>query len=159
MVEYHLFWSFCGQNDCYDGFPDFRKDGVQPYFTVVASEWIVRGHFIRGQPSIKMRQTIKWCSAVCLTIVRPNMFWLLQSLLIFYQTILFGQAISLLPNMYSIIYRQAEAEEASAGTQEHTSANHLQVLFPSPVHFSYKSLKKSLSISGNWQCLYFQQLC
>ena len=38
----------------------------------------------RDRPSTKMRQTIKRCLAFCLTIVRPNMFWLLLSLLIFW---------------------------------------------------------------------------
>ena len=47
MVEYHLFWSFCGQNVCYGGFPDFRKEAVQPYFAVLASEWIAKGHFMQ----------------------------------------------------------------------------------------------------------------
>ena len=78
--------------------------------------------FCRGRPSIKMRQTIKWYSAVCLTIVRPNIFWLLQSLLIFYQTILFGQAISLLPNMYSIgKLRQKRPQQEHRNTLHQTT--------------------------------------
>ena len=93
-----------------------------------------------------MRQTIKWYSAVCLTIVRPNMFWLLQSLLIFYQTNHFGQAISLLPNMYSIGKLRQKRPQ-----QEHTSPNHLQVLFPTPVYFSHKSFKQTLLIVNFWE--------
>ena len=100
----------------------------------------------RDRPSIKMRQTIKWCLAFCLTIVRPNMFWLLQSLLIFYQTNHFGQAISLLPNMYSIGKLRQKRPQ-----QEHTSPNHLQVLFPTPVYFSHKSFKQTLLIVNFWE--------
>ena len=38
----------------------------------------------RDWPSTKMCQTIKWCLAFCLTIVCPYMFWLGQSILIFW---------------------------------------------------------------------------
>ena len=102
--------------------------------------------YLRDRPSIKMRQTIKWYSAVCLTIVRPIMFRLLQSLLIFYQTNHFGQAISLLPNMYSIGKLRQKRPQ-----QEHTSPNHLQVLFPTPVYFSHKSFKQTLLIVNFWE--------
>ena len=106
---------------------------------------------LRGRPSIKMRQTIKWCLAICLTIVRPNMFWLLQSLLIFYQTIHFGQAISLLPNMYSIgKLRQKRPQQEHRNTLHQTTYKYC---FPAQYIFLTNHLHR------HCQCLRIGNAC